>query len=280
MVDHERIRYISRLSENLFKKLCIQCGLSCSQPDHDENGWDAFVEFPTNSLAVHRDGQPPPIKSLVQVKATDGQAACPIEMTISNWEKLAQTSLPSFMVLFYFNGDNDPQDIYVCHFDNHRIAQTLRKVREVESEQSLDVINHRKMMFRPREEERLDQSVPNALKRFMANSAGLDAAAYAEKKAVILRTTGFDTNSHTLKFPTSIPSGELSDVFLGLREISVQDVTIGSRRFGIELLDRKISSGIIKFTPTTFGKCKIAVSSRVQKERALLNGEMFAPAFR
>jgi hypothetical protein len=145
-MDPKRTAKISRLAENLFEKLCFDAGLTPSPPKHDENGWDFIVEFPHNRIPrVYLDAQPAAIKFLCQVKSTD-TFTNKVDMKVSNWDNLARTPIPAFIFILDFDGHDAPKRAYLCHFGDNRVAQTLKKVRELEKSGITD-LNRRKMDF-------------------------------------------------------------------------------------------------------------------------------------
>lgn len=132
--DAERIKKIGDLGEHFFRGLCIGANVSQSRPGRDEKGWDFFIEMPQNRLpSVYLDAQPAPIKLLCQVKSTDDFSDRKLSMKVSNFEHLARTPIPSFVLVVDFRNTDSPQAVYLLHFNAERIAQTLTRIRELEA---------------------------------------------------------------------------------------------------------------------------------------------------
>ena len=131
--DTARIKWLADRGENYLEALCIDANLTRSRPGRDEQGWDYFIELPPNRLpAIYLDAQPAPIKFLCQVKATDDFTNLSLSMKVSNWERLARTPLPAFVLILDYRGTKEPQAVYLCHIGADRIADTLRRIRELE----------------------------------------------------------------------------------------------------------------------------------------------------
>lgn len=277
-MDNKRIRYIARLGENLFERLCIDSHLTASPPKHDENGWDAFVEFPLNALlGQHRDGQPAPMKCLVQVKATDQTAGSAIDMSISNWERMAQSIMPVFIAIFYIEGKDDVQILTLSHFDNACMYKTLQRIRTMEKAEELNLINHRTMSFCPKPEDFMDWKQKEIFKRTVYRLVGNDFGAYAEQKALTRREIGFTERAHKLKFSSECAITDVVDAVLGLKEFEVKDLRFETVRFGIALEDQRFSSGLLRLMPQPSGSCKLIASSKSQNIRANLDAQIFIP---
>ena len=181
-MDPKRTAKISRLAENLFEKLCFDAGLTPSQPKHDENGWDFIVEFPQNRIPrVYLDAQPAAIKFLCQVKSTD-TFANKVEMKVSNWDKLARTPIPAFMFVLDFDGRDEPKRAYLCHFGVDRVAQTLKKVRELEKAGIIE-LNQSRMDFCIDKIEEIPIDRGEALSQKVLNYTGNDFSSYAREKS-------------------------------------------------------------------------------------------------
>jgi len=59
------------LGEDSFKAMCSKESLTLTKPSKDENGWDAYIEFPwTKENCISLDKQEAPVRCKIQVKAT------------------------------------------------------------------------------------------------------------------------------------------------------------------------------------------------------------------
>ncbi len=274
-IDPERTKFINRHSENLFKTLCDDAGLTPHHPTYDENGWDFYVEFPFNKVVnVFRDAQPPSIKLFCQVKSTDNFAEKSITMNVSNWDKLARNIHPSFVFVVDFAGGDKPAATYLCHFDNQRIAQALRRVRELDALGDRE-LHKRDMKFSVREDELYNFVDRYDLYNAILKHTTLDAAQYAKHKLKFLENIGYEKGRYILKFESKIAISELSKVQLGIKEMHIEKVQIFDNRFGIEMLHEEMAKGTIKITSNPIGRCKIIASSRKLSLRAEIEGDIY-----
>ncbi|MCC0000637.1 MAG: hypothetical protein H6870_16940 [Methylobacteriaceae bacterium] len=249
----DRTRQLGRLGENFFERQCLDSHLSATPPKHDERGWDWFVEFPRNQLpAVFLDSQPPPLKILCQIKATDNFDDRRLSMKLSNFLHLTQTILPAFVVIYEFGGSNAPTKMYLCHFGLEWIAQTLKKVRQSEALGGAN-LHRQSMVFvaDAAEEVLLGSPLADAVKSII----GTDASAYSAKKAEWLRTVGYESGAFQFSLSGAVPVSDFIDATLGLGDLKVEGIEISSLRFGIPLSVEKFSAGVLKITPTSSRMC-------------------------
>lgn len=110
-------RDLGSMGETLFMQLCATVGLICNSSSKDSAGWDFIVDFPTQ-FATHPmiDKSASPIECKVQVKATDGSSK-KVQITLSNMMRLCRSKLPAFFFFIEYNGENNPQAVYIRHVD-------------------------------------------------------------------------------------------------------------------------------------------------------------------
>lgn len=260
-MDPKRTAKISRLAENLFEKLCFDAGLTPSQPKHDENGWDFIVEFPQNRIPrVYLDAQPAAIKFLCQVKSTD-TFANKVEMKVSNWDKLARTPIPAFMFVLDFDGRDEPKRAYLCHFGVDRVAQTLKKVRELEKAGIIE-LNQSRMDFCIDKIEEIPIDRGEALSQKVLNYTGNDFSSYAREKSQWLETLGFERGTYQLSIPGHVNVHDLVNAYLGISDLKADKVVVSTNRFGINMKFMEHESVSISFSNNMPLKGRLIASSK------------------
>lgn len=277
--DPARIKQLGDLGEHFLEGLCIGENLSKSKPGRDENGWDYFIEMPQNRIpAIHLDAQPAPVKFLCQVKATDDFEDMKLSMKVSNWEHLSKTPLPAFVLILDYRGQRQPQVKYLCHIDQSRMAQTLKRMRELEAVGSTDLHKH-EMTLTANASEEVDLSEPTDFMREVRKYTGFDLSAYVNKKTEWLSTLGYETGRYKFKFKTDVDIGDLVDAALNATPFKIAEATIASSRFGIDIDLEKFTSGTISIEPTPIGDCRVTASSRKGGGKAAITGQVIAPLF-
>ncbi|MFD0934656.1 hypothetical protein ACFQ12_05580 [Methylobacterium trifolii] len=199
--DPQRTKWLARTSENFFDKACIDARLTASPPKHDENGWDFFVEMPPNRIPnIFLDAQPSPIKFLCQVKATDDFSSLRLSMKVSNFENLARTILPAFVVVIDYRGLDEPQYVYVCHFGNERISQTLKRMRELQAKNQTQ-LNQHEMALSAKFSEKADFHKQEWLFNEILKHTNIDLSAYTRQKIELLDTLGYNEGRYRRNYP-------------------------------------------------------------------------------
>jgi len=270
-----RTKQLGNLGENHLEKLCIGSNLSKSKPGQDENGWDYFIEFPQNRIsAVHLDAQPAPIKFLCQVKATDNFESKSLSMKVSNWEHLARTPLPTFVLILDYKNGYSPVNCYLCHFNSERIGQTLKRIRELECNGKINLHEH-EMTLTAHDSEKFVSENPIDLKEKIIEYTGRNLSEYTELKNNILHNLGYESNRYKFSFTTK--EDLFIDALLNNTSIQVDDVTISSVRFGIEIIDTFSFAGILTISPEPSGTCEIVATSKKGKRRSSVLAQVIAP---
>lgn len=275
--DPARIKQLGDLGEHFLEGLCIGENLSKSKPGRDENGWDYFIEVPQNRIpAIHLDSQPAPVKFLCQVKSTDNFEDRTLSMKVSNWEHLSKTPLPSFVLILDYRGQRQPQAKYLCHIDQNRMAQTLKRIRELEVGGSTDLHKH-EMTLTADESEEVELSESTDFMREVRKHTGFDLSAYVNKKTEWLSTLGYETGRYKFKFKTDMKISDLVDAALNATPFKIADATIASSRFGIDIGLENFTSGMISIEPSPIGDCRVVASSREGGGKAAITGQVIAP---
>ena len=126
-------RRVGKLGESTLYQWCAQVGITANKAIDDEQGWDYILEFPlgnsTTNIQIPLDRMPFPIKCLVQVKSTDGTDG-KWSIKLSNWIHLINNPLPTFFLVFEFDGADSCQRAFLVHIDKIYIEKVLKRLRE------------------------------------------------------------------------------------------------------------------------------------------------------
>ncbi len=276
-MDQVRIKEIDGLAENYFEKLCIRSRLTRTRPGKDENGWDWFLEFPQNRIVgLDLDAQPAPIKCLVQVKATDSLKN--LTMKVSNFEHLARAQMPAFIFVAEFCGGQEPKKVFLCHFGEDRITQTLKKIREMEAGGDKD-LHKTKMTFPVLGSERLTLEENANFAEELVKYTGKNLSDYIKWKSKLLESIGFDER-HLIFSPIGgISVSDFIAAFIHGAPVKVLGARVSNRRFGIDLEKFQIGSGEMTITPTlgSVPSCTMIASTSKPARRVSINASIIAP---
>jgi hypothetical protein len=85
---------------------------------------------------------------------------------------------------------------------------------------------------------------PQAVRNFVSLHVGSSMVDYANRKGKQLEELGYGDYRYKLKMRFSaLPFEQFVDGFLGLRELSAETIDHFDRRFGVNLLNRELSTG-------------------------------------
>ncbi|PZR94737.1 MAG: hypothetical protein DI537_06760 [Stutzerimonas stutzeri] len=194
---------------------------------------EADPERSTDSPLDQQNALP---KFLVQVKATEHATAIP-RIKLSALKHLVDSDLPAAIaILFYSSGGRRSLRSLIVPVDEALIADTLRRVRELEAKGNRDIHNIKAPIPIDRATEigRDGEGLANALYKIIG---GLPND-YAARKVHYRETCGFDEEPIVGRFfvPGADARHKIGDLFLGgRREIEINHLTVERRRFGIPL---------------------------------------------
>ncbi|WP_156634156.1 hypothetical protein [Methylobacterium sp. Leaf113] len=266
-VDQSRIKWLKEAGENFFSSACNNSGMVATKPGQDTNGWDFFVELPQNRIPLIRlDAQPAPVKFICQVKASDNLTNLTRPITVSNMEHLCRSMLPAFILMVDFSGGYKPINAYFCHIDKDRIAQTLKRIRELEKAGVAD-LHKRNINVTASQNEKIDLSELRWVESAIRINVGFDLSKYLDIKSNLLKMTGFENGHKVAKFSTTLSMGETVDAFLGLRDLDILDFEISSNRFGIEIPEEFAATAKLSIEAPFIENCYAVASSKKLKRR-------------
>lgn len=236
------MRNVGGLGEAILQQWCSTIGASCNKAVEDRGGWDYLVELDHVPASGDRplDLHPSPRTCLVQVKSTDGRRGSH-SVKLSNWRRLVFSSLPTFFLVFEFDGGPVPADAYLIHVWEPEMASVLKRLRELSCEEPLPDLRKRRRVLKWGVGDRL--STPNSVEFLAAleNAIGTDAAAYTNQKLELLRSLGYEDGGGIIDTLIKAPDdwrGDPDELFADLRlglipSIETHGGKVWDERFGL-----------------------------------------------
>lgn len=230
-------RDIGAIGENLFLSWCEPEGFRAQKSQVDRLGWDFLLEHePKRAADRPLDGQNDLPKFLIQVKATE-KVGTPPRIKLSALKHLVDTDLPSAILIMFFRKDGrQPVRSLLVPVDKYMIADTLRRVRQKESDGSREI--HKITVSVPVDRAKEIGVLGDGLRNSLFGMLDGDSSDYIAGKIRFRRSCGYDGQAVVGRFfvPGRDALQRVNELFLGgPREIGVKDLTIEHRRFGIAL---------------------------------------------
>jgi hypothetical protein len=263
-----------RWAEREFAKLCAAEDVICNHAEEDESGWDYFIEFPLQPLAVPADTHPPPKTAFVQVKsARKYQLTCRVKL--SNAFRAARSPQPRFVVFVIAGSGSRPTRIYSVHVWEPLIRRTLEAVRRADNAQV--ALHKRNFTIRfGATDERGDRLV--AWMRETIEAVGPD---YEQQKRSIFQSVGYEEGYGIMQVtlePTT--ADEVLENFLGLGSgIPLSRFVYTPARFGILSPEPEPDAGfgVLHITPNPVTACEIRLRDPSTAASMVLSGHMYSP---
>ena len=266
------------LAQDEFKTWCTYNDLTANRATEDKEGWDFFVEFKSsNEPRPFLDHAPPTAKALVQVKAS-ADAEGEFRMTLSNARKLA-------------TGHPGPAFVFVAHLEIRELEKTwlvhcgsdfIERVLRALTEDSSKPLNDRVLTFRPAP----GDEVTRATLRSKIETGVGDTRTYEQRKRQLIETVGYDAHKYTVHVRHGSGTHEqvlqdIVDLVLGLREITVESISINDARFGKARPLKEIGKPILS-SPTSEDAPSVRLIFETETEQAelpfrALVGALFVP---
>jgi len=266
------------LAQDEFKTWCTNNDLTANRATEDKEGWDFFVEFKSsNDPRPFLDHAAPTTKALVQVKAS-AEPEGEFRMKLSNARKLV-------------TGHPGPAFVFVAHLESRALKKTwlmhcgsgfIERVLHALVEESSKPLNHRFLTFRPAPD---DEVTRETLRTKIETGVG-DTRTYEQRKRELMETVGYDAHRYTLTVRQDTGTHEevlqdIVDLALGLREITVESISINDARFGETRLVQTIEKPTLS-SPTSDDAPSVLLIFETETERAELQfralvGAMFVP---
>src|SRR5689334_6427843 len=111
-----------------------QVGINCDKITEKTGCYDFFIAIRDRTgvnkgLAVAE--RFPEIAALVQVKTVDSKTrASPtrVQVSVSNWERMAKNALPTFFVIFDLEGGVVPSSCFIVHVGEVQVCRVLERL--------------------------------------------------------------------------------------------------------------------------------------------------------
>lgn len=280
------MRNLGVKGESYFENLCGDSDISVNKVGNDNTGWDFFVEFPLKQDSSKPvDLHPFPIKSLFQVKATDGTKKS-IPIKLSNWNNLVKSPLPAFIIVFEFEGKTNPTKSYLIHVDSNLISKVFKRLRKLDNNQfnrlhkfTMNISYHEKNLLAPLNGKTLKNEVLNTIDNSLES--------YSLKKQKIISSVGYDNGKELMQFHLKIPESYKGDVdnflvdhSLGLIDkIEVDSNSFFDIRFGIpyEIKSESNQFKSIAIIPEATGKAEIKISNNDHTDHVIIFLDTYLP---
>ncbi|NGO54750.1 hypothetical protein [Allomesorhizobium camelthorni] len=262
--DGEESDRIGRLGESRFDLLCNDAKLFCNKFTVDRTGKDFVVEHPLDKINnfVSYDKRGEPKKYIFQVK-TVGKGSRSVSISLSSAERLIKEACPTVICVFSYDKSTDRLDHMVfIHIIDDVIAKVLRRLR-MEYKRGNQRL-HKATISIPIPGARKLQIEKEVLLQELDKLGIPTMEAYALKKREQVKTLGFDEHRYTMKMTfEAADQQELTDGFLGLRELKVAHAHAEEFRFAIGLpapdLFHGFEKGTVFITPEPVGSGRLAI---------------------
>jgi hypothetical protein len=230
-------REIGTIGENAFLNWCEPEGFRAQKSQADRLGWDFLLESePARSIERPLDGQNDLPKFLIQVKSTE-KAGTPPRIKLSALKHLVDADLPAAIVALLFSeGGRSPVRSLLVPVDQQVISETLHRVRREEARGNRRI--HKTTVPVPLDRAIEFGSSGEGLEKVLFGMLGGAPSEYITEKIRYRQTCGFDDRAVIGRFfvPGDDARERIGELFLGgPRELSVMNLTIERRRFGIAL---------------------------------------------
>lgn len=274
---------IGRLGEHKFDDLCERAGLIVTTPSPDRSGKDRLVEFqpvqPTGPITF--DTRPTPLACWVQIKTLLAKNRR-FKMRLSNAERLARETGPTFVAVLRINHNSDFTDLHLIHVDGKLLATILKRLRH-EHAKGTKSLNRKTISFSIDDGQKIDITA-DSLSLAIKAVIGSDMLAYANRKHRSLSEAGYDAARFKLNIGLRpIKIEQLVDGFLGLSDLQVRKFEVFERRFGIALPTLRHTSkadeppyDILRVRPNAADRCTIIITNS-ENQCASLDGEFYLP---
>jgi len=230
-------RDLGDLGEDIFVPLCTAGEIVATRPKKDKNGWDYFLEFPSEiDKTKSLDLQDAPIKCLVQIKSTDTIDKKHEQITLSAILRLMEAHMPTFIILMKFNGKDKVQDIYLVHIDENIIGKILKRVRQCVLKGKK--LNESTITIQFKKKNKLKNNTGLELKKQIHTFIPNGMSDYIKSKGKMIKSAGFDDGaiSMSLAFSTDTSENDLINLSMGLKKslpVKISNITL--ERFNIKL---------------------------------------------
>lgn len=257
---HER--KVGNIGQGDFIKLCGDAGLACGTSQGDDcAGWDFFVDFPLKQHdSILIDGDDRAIECKVQVKSSDNKNKS-VQVKLSNLKRFCDSTVPCFFFIAEYNGNINPDNIYLVHTDDNLIFKILKRLRENQAGDKLP-LNHLTMNIPYGKNDEIQEFSGKALKEKIEFYVNEGMKNYVKRKENQLKTLGYEKSNYEMKFEihSNHDLMSLARASLGYSEkINIKNISSWDKRFNIKLLQEELTQEkaiieILDVKPITTGE--------------------------
>lgn len=255
-------RKVGNIGQGDFIKLCADAGLACGTSEGDDYaGWDFFVDFPLKQHeSILIDGDDRAIECKVQVKSSDNKNKS-VQVKLSNLKRFCDSTVPCFFFIAEYNGNINPDNIYLVHIDNDLIFKILKRLRENQAGDKLP-LNHLTMNVPYGKNDEIQEFSGKALKEKIESYVNGGMKIYVKRKENQLKTLGYEKSNYEMKFEihSNHDLMSLARASLGYSErINIKNIVSWDKRFNIKLLQEELTQEkaiieILDVKPITTGE--------------------------
>lgn len=252
------MRDLGKMGESAFNQLCASAGLAANGSSVDKTGWDFLIEFdfPTDYFSENRSIHHSAHECKIQVKSPDKRDR-KIPVKLSNLKRMATSAQPAFFVFLEYDGEENPQAIFLVHVDFLHISRILDKLQEVENLGENHKLNKKTMTITYDESNRLPSISGQSLALKIRDHIGPNMAEYINRKNSYLEYVGFEDGFAEIEFVINDAENlsKLIDSSIGIEsEANVTDLIGFKKRFGRKkdnpfINEKKIKLEIVDLKP-------------------------------
>jgi hypothetical protein len=276
-------RNVGGMAESQLENWAHQVGITPNKVSHDKEGWDYFLQFPfeTNISAPTLDQRSSRIECLIQVKGTDTDKRRE-SISLSNWERLVRSPLPSFFLVINYASQNQPSEAHLIHVNKRWIESVLHKLRKLRPEEAKKLYS-KTLDLTWMKIEKLDSFDGEGLKKAILSYVNVGMAEYCKEKLEIQKNAGNPIPS--LLEITSVFNSEeeywnsLIDFAIGLKkELPTSKMILKEDiRFGIPASVREETEGLISITRQPLIECNITFKNGLNTLVSSFPAELYSP---
>jgi hypothetical protein len=171
---------LGRIGQATLEKWGPQAEITVNCPEHDERGWDAFLQVGPAAFSGPADLAPPQISCLFQIKTTRGtERSEPIKL--SNWQRMCSDPVPWFVLAIHLDDHDEPASAYLVHIGEAWCEQVLQRLRELGAAEAQRLHTHT-LSVSWSDGERLTRLHGSELLRLIRQHVVPDQHAYVQQK--------------------------------------------------------------------------------------------------
>lgn len=279
---------IGGMGEHLLGVWAAQIGVVANPSQNkDAAGWDWFLEWPIESVAVsvklksRFDKLPSPVKCLVQVKSTNSTQSR-VNVKLSNWFYLIRNPLPAFFLILDFAGQNECQRAFLVNVGRDLIAKAQKRLVDIYDDGNL---NKKTMSLKWSDEHLLSSLDGEGLEKAIMSYVVPDMDQYVKDKQDLIKTVGYEGGGQIMQVMINIPQGVdpdeyMMDFDLGIiPQVRVEGGTLYEERFGKRISQSDLEAGsFLEVTSEPVGPGEVIFTDSNLNKSIVLDCQVYIPA--